>query len=84
MNNYPSYIALSDTTIGGGADLPLTNQGDLLTRDATDDIRLPIGGAGLVLTSTGTDVTWNTVAGTGDVVGPASSTDNAIARFAHC
>jgi hypothetical protein len=39
------------------------------------------GAAGQVLTSNGTGVpTWTTNAG-GDVTGPASSTDNAIARF---
>lgn len=36
----------------------------------------------LRVNSGATDVEWNTVvAGTGDVVGPASSTDNALARF---
>lgn len=34
--------------------------------------------AGKVLKADGT---WGTLAGTGDVVGPASSTDNAVARF---
>ena len=43
------------------------------------------GGAGTngqVLASTGTGVQWvNAATGTGDVVGPASSTDNAVVRF---
>lgn len=44
----------------------------------------PINGglAGQVLTTDGTGTTsWTTIGGSGDVVGPASSTDNAIARF---
>lgn len=40
------------------------------------------GSSGQVLKSTGTGVEWGTgSSGSGDVVGPASSTDNAIVRF---
>jgi hypothetical protein len=40
------------------------------------------GTSGQVLTSNGNAApSWTTVAGTGDVVGPSSATDNAIARF---
>ena len=41
------------------------------------------GTSGQVLTSGGSAAapTWTTISGTGDVVGPASSTDNAFARF---
>ena len=43
------------------------------------------GGVALPATPTGTfykdDGTWGTVAGSGDVVGPASATDHAIARY---
>jgi len=39
------------------------------------------GNAGKFLTTDGTDASWATIAGGGDVVGPASATDNAIARF---
>ena len=43
------------------------------------------GNSGKFLTTDGTSVSWATVAstggGSGDVVGPASSTDNAIVRF---
>lgn len=41
------------------------------------------GTSGQVLTSNGAgvDPTFQTVSGTGDVVGPASSTDNAVTRF---
>jgi hypothetical protein len=40
------------------------------------------GTSGQVLSSTGTGVQWvNASSGSGDVVGPASSTDNAVTRF---
>ena len=82
MDEYPNYIALSDTTTGGDVSLPLTNQGDLLTRNATTDIRLPVGSSGQVLTTDGTDVSWGAVAGTGNVVGPLSNaTDGNVALF---
>lgn len=37
---------------------PLTTRGDLLTRNATDNIRLGIGGAGRFVRSDGTDPSW--------------------------
>ena len=58
--------------------------GDLLTYTGTDYARLGIGAVGKVLkvASGGTAVEWATdTAGTGDVVGPASSTDDALAKF---
>ena len=39
------------------------------------------GNAGKFLTTDGTEASWGTPAGSGDVVGPSSATDNAIARF---
>lgn len=39
------------------------------------------GNSGKFLTTDGTNASWGTPAGAGDVVGPASATDNAIARF---
>ena len=58
--------------------------GDLLTYTGTDYARLPIGAAGKVLkvNSGATAVEWATdTAGTGDVVGPGSATNDALARF---
>jgi hypothetical protein len=39
------------------------------------------GNAGKFLTTDGVDASWGTPSGSGDVVGPSSATDNAIARF---
>lgn len=39
------------------------------------------GNAGKFLTTDGSNASWGTPAGSGDVVGPSSATDNAIARF---
>ena len=70
--------------ITGGSFLsPLTTKGDVYTF-STVDARLAVGTNGQVLTADSGEVTglkWTTVTGTGDVVGPASSTDNALVRF---
>ncbi|MEQ1861885.1 MAG: hypothetical protein ABMA13_18355 [Chthoniobacteraceae bacterium] len=58
--------------------------GDLVQgTGANTAARLALGTAGQVLKVNGgaTAVEWGTVAGTGDFVGPASSTDNAVVRF---
>ena len=58
--------------------------GDILTYTGTDYARLAIGAAGRVLkvNSGATAVEWATdTAGTGDVVGPGSATNDALARF---
>lgn len=77
-----THRLLVDVT-GPGAS-PLTTKGDLYTFTTTN-ARLPLGTDGQVLvvdSSTPSGLKWQTAgAGTGDVVGPASSTDNAIARF---
>lgn len=77
-----THRLLVDVT-GSGAS-PLTTKGDLYTFTTTN-ARLALGTDGQVLvvdTSTPSGLRWQTAgAGTGDVVGPASSTDNAIARF---
>ena len=69
-----------------GAKIAMTSDasGDILTYTGTDYARLAIGTAGqaLKVASGGTAVEWATDAsGTGDVVGPGSSTDDALARF---
>lgn len=72
-----------DVTTGSGSASPLTTKGDIYGYSSAD-ARIPVGANGLVLTADSTQalgVKWGAVAGTGDVVGPGSSTDNAIARF---
>jgi len=46
------------TAMGGpGAVIPLTDKGDLLTRDASDNVRLPVGTDGFVLTADSAETT---------------------------
>ena len=42
----------------GDSNAVMTTRGDIITRDATQAVRLPIGPAGSFLTSNGTDITW--------------------------
>lgn len=60
-------------------------KGDIAVATAADTaIRVAVGTNGQVLTADSAEasgVKWSTVSGTGDVVGPASATDNAVARF---
>lgn len=66
---------------GGGAS-PLTTKGDLYTY-STLDTRLPVGTNGQILSANSAQTTglqWVTPT-YGDVSGPGSSTDNAIARY---
>jgi hypothetical protein len=54
----------SSATAGFNALSPVTTRGDLITRDATNNIRLGIGAAGTVLKSDGTDPSWGFGPGT--------------------
>lgn len=58
-------------------------QGDIIYRDANRLTNLAAGAAGTFLKSSGAGASpiWDTPAGSGDVVGPASSVDNTLARF---
>jgi hypothetical protein len=74
----------TDAASGGdvSTDAIFDAAGDLVVGTGADTAtRLPLGANGLVLKSNGTTVEWDAIAGTGDVVGDASSTDNAVARF---
>lgn len=59
----------------------ITTRGDIVYGNASGNAaRLGLGPNGQVLGSNGTDLVWTT-SGSGDVLGPATSTDNTIARF---
>ena len=53
----------------GASGLPLTTRGDLVVRDATTNVRLPVGAANTVLGSDGTDPGWTQVSLTAAVTG---------------
>jgi hypothetical protein len=64
----------SSTALGAFNNLsPLTTRGDLLTRDATNNVRIAIGGTGTILKSDGTDPSWNTPASVGIVTGSGTT-----------
>lgn len=74
----------NNATGGGGTPSPLTTKGDLYTHDASNDARLPVGADGKILiadSGSTLGIKWDTVAGIGDVNGPASSNDGEIALF---
>jgi len=88
-----TVTALGNTTTGSGSIVLATsptlvtpNLGTPSAATLTNATGLPVGG----ISATGTpsastylrgDGSWTSVSETGDVVGPASSTDNAVARF---
>ena len=59
----------------------ITTRGDLVYGNVSNVAdRLAIGASGTVLTSDGTDVSWQTPAGTGDVTAAANIADNRVVR----
>jgi hypothetical protein len=83
-------VNTQDVTLAGTPDyITISNQ--VITRNQVDlaaDVtgNLPVGNLNSGTGASGTsfwrgDGTWSTPSGAGDVVGPASSTDNAITRF---
>lgn len=85
---YDANGNLISTNAGSGSvatDAIWVAKGDLAVGTGTASaVRKAVGADGTVATADSTDPTgikWNVVSGTGDVVGPGSSTDNALARF---
>jgi hypothetical protein len=72
-----SWGAFSDTLHGdrGGGNL------HSLVSNLSSGFVPAVGALGTFLRSNGTSSEWATMSGAGDVVGPASSTDNAVVRF---
>jgi hypothetical protein len=93
LQGYLDWIAPGDDIPGGSSvisapevDVTISSGAVAVTVSVVGgEVGVPVGGTtGQVLRKTsGSDYAteWATVAGTGDVVGPASATDNAIARF---
>jgi len=52
----------------------LTTRGDIIIRDSSQQNRLPLAPAGALLTSDGTDVTWDATTSTGQFVPPVGTT----------
>lgn len=61
---------------------PMTTDGDIIYQDTSLPARLGIGAVGQVLTVSASNLPeWSTVAGTGNVVGPAGAVDENIAVY---
>lgn len=50
----------STAILGFNALSPVTTRGDIIVRDATNNVRLPLGAAGKILRSDGTDLVYST------------------------
>jgi hypothetical protein len=69
------------TQLGTKITDPMTTRGDVVVRNASNvTARLPIGTVGQVLQSDGTDISWATLPGTGDVTAAVNITDNRLVR----
>lgn len=78
-----SFDGILGVAKGGTGKASWTQYAFPYVADSTTLTELGIGAAGeyLKVNATATGYTWATPSGTGDVVGPASATDNAIVRF---
>lgn len=85
-STYPNTNAVSTLLYASSANvmaaLATANDGVLITSNTGVPSWLAAGTTGQVLTATtGSPATWATPIGTGDVVGPAGATDNALVRY---
>jgi hypothetical protein len=63
---------------------PTTTKGDLIASNGSDNVRVPVGIDGQFLVADSAQpsgLNYQTISSVGDVTGPASSVDNAVARF---
>jgi len=68
-------------TSGGGLSDPMTTRGDLIFKNASNvTVRLPAGTVGQVLTSDGTDISWDDAAGGGGGIGEFKDSTIAISH----
>lgn len=67
QREFPVTLQQLKDVVGGGA--------------AGDTLPSQTGNGGKYLTTDGASTSWGSPAGSGDVVGPGSATDNAVARF---
>ena len=82
------YVLTADSTKSGGMKWavsssgfsdPMTTRGDIIIRDNTNTTtRLGVGTNGQVLTTDGTDISWGTVSGGGDVSKVGTPIDNQV------
>lgn len=81
VNGYTGTVVLTQSDIGGTVAIANGGTGQT-TANAAFNALAPsqTGNTGKYLTTDGTNTSWATNAG-GDVVGPSSATDNALARF---
>ena len=61
---------------------PQTTRGDLITRDATNDVRLPLGATGTLLRSDGTDPVYSTFSAYLDAIFTGEANGDLIQRSA--
>jgi len=79
-NTYGRKDGVWVATGGVGLTDPMTTRGDVIVRDATNTTdRLPIGTNGQVLSSDGTDISWTTLPGGGDLLSTNNLSDVANA-----
>lgn len=78
---FPVNTAITVIQLGAGSTTVTGDTGVTVNGVSAGSVSIGTQYGGLSLIKTGTDTWVATVGSTGDVVGPASSTDNAIARF---
>lgn len=85
VNAMTGAVVLTAADVGAIGTTIVANKGDIIAATAFDNpINFPVGTDGTVLTSDSTQTAglkWDVPIGTGNVVGPPSSTNTGIARY---